>query len=385
MKLSHINLVQTTNQIDDLILSGRAKSGFFSSYYRLRIISRSSEGMMICLLTHRTPVQKARQGFRNKLCHNHDPSMNYYHHFFLSETADCKKDITTNKTTTSKRLASNSHGEIAREQTSTLAGSDRAWAHVPWTGTEATLGLVAVVVSFLAVGLAIIPLTRSIIGPDAFQALGSQEKATLLLLNQIAETTIGLMILWSITKKYRPLPTDILNFNLKEPFRKPNGWALWGIVGITVSPALVYLASVISAAIGLEDPAAPGTADAVSTMLGPDPITLVSVFTTTAVLAPLLEETTFRGFLLPSLTKVMPTSAAILVSSFVFGFAHLSPRDTPQLSVLGILLSITYLRSKNLLTPIAIHGFWNGSVLLVLCFLQSQGVDLQKLLHESVH
>jgi membrane protease YdiL (CAAX protease family) len=43
--------------------------------------------------------------------------------------------------------------------------------------------------------------------------------------------------------------------------------------------------------------------------------TYASLFTVTAVLAPILEETVFRGFLLTSLTKWMPTPAAVLVST----------------------------------------------------------------------
>ena len=49
-----------------------------------------------------------------------------------------------------------------------------------------------------------------------------------------------------------------------------------------------------------------------------------------AVLAPLLEETVFRGFLLASLTKYMPVPAAVLISSVGFGLVHLTPRDLPQ-------------------------------------------------------
>ena len=41
----------------------------------------------------------------------------------------------------------------------------------------------------------------------------------------------------------------------------------------------------------------------------------VSLLTVTAVLAPLLEETVFRGFLLTSLTKFMPTPAAVFLSA----------------------------------------------------------------------
>ena len=58
--------------------------------------------------------------------------------------------------------------------------------------------------------------------------------------------------------------------------------------------------------------------------------TYASLFATTAILAPLLEETVFRGFLLTSLTKWMPVPAAVALSSAAFGLVHLTPRDFPQ-------------------------------------------------------
>ena len=89
----------------------------------------------------------------------------------------------------------------------------------------------------------------------------------------------------------------------------------------------------------------------------------------------------FRGFLLTSLTKFMPTPLAVAVSSLAFGLVHFSPRDFPQLSALGVLLGFSYVRSRNLLTPILIHGAWNGTVLVILFALVGEGVDLQTALH----
>lgn len=63
----------------------------------------------------------------------------------------------------------------------------------------------------------------------------------------------------------------------------------------------------------------------------------------------------------------------------MFGLAHLSPRDFPVLFALGCLLGIIYTRSNNLLTPIIVHGAWNSTVLTLLFYLASTGVDIEKL------
>ncbi len=53
----------------------------------------------------------------------------------------------------------------------------------------------------------------------------------------------------------------------------------------------------------------------------------------------------------------------------------------PQLTALGILLGFSYVRSRNLATPMFIHGAWNGMVLTILFMLTSMGVDVDKLIH----
>ena len=55
----------------------------------------------------------------------------------------------------------------------------------------------------------------------------------------------------------------------------------------------------------------------------------------------------FRGFLLTSLTRWMPPWAALTLSSLAFGLCHLSLRDLPVLTALGMLLGSTYVRRSG--------------------------------------
>ena len=48
------------------------------------------------------------------------------------------------------------------------------------------------------------------------------------------------------------------------------------------------------------------TVDEVVKIISPDPATFGGLFAVTAVLAPILEEFVFRGFLLVSFSKLMP-------------------------------------------------------------------------------
>lgn len=130
----------------------------------------------------------------------------------------------------------------------------------------------------------------------------------------------------------------------------------------------------MSISLGLQDKGA-STVDEVVKLISPDPLTFSGLFAVTAVLAPILEEFVFRGFLLASFTTFMPVPYAIGLSSVGFGLAHLSVKDLPELVALGVLLSLAYIRSRNLLTPILIHGLWNGTVLLVLYTVAAQSTS----------
>ena len=80
--------------------------------------------------------------------------------------------------------------------------------------------------------------------------------------------------------------------------------------------------------------------------------------------------------------RYMPTWGAVVLSSLAFGAAHVSPKDFPVLCALGVLLGFSYVRTRNLLTPILIHGAWNSTVLTLLYYLAASGVDIEALLKE---
>ncbi len=67
----------------------------------------------------------------------------------------------------------------------------------------------------------------------------------------------------------------------------------------------------------------------------------------------------FRGFFLPSLTKYVPMNVALLLTSTVFAMAHFSLQRLIPLILLGLVLGVVYIRTRNLMAPIALHSLWN--------------------------
>ena len=70
------------------------------------------------------------------------------------------------------------------------------------------------------------------------------------------------------------------------------------------------------------------------------------------IVAPITEEALFRGIFLHRWSKKWTIAKATIISSIVFGCLHF---NFIGISVLGAILALTYLKTKSLLVPIAIH------------------------------
>ena len=267
-----------------------------------------------------------------------------------------------------------------------LALYTRPWDGITWSGPRLAGGMLAWAASFAAVGLVGVPLALKAAGAGGGLAgLGPGDKAVVLLANQVVETVVGIAIVRATLAPFAPLSEDVFRVDVARPFALRDGWLTWALIGLVAAPLAIGGAAALGQALGYgaATAAGRGTADGVAGLLDMDSATFAALLVVTAVLAPILEETVFRGFLLPSLTKWVPTPAAVTLSALAFASAHLSVRDFPQLFAFGLVLGTTYSRSRNLLTPMLMHGAWNGSVLVVLYYLATHGVKVQELVRAS--
>ncbi|GIL83128.1 hypothetical protein Vretifemale_11937 [Volvox reticuliferus] len=278
---------------------------------------------------------------------------------------------------------------------------------VPWGPGRVAGGIALWFGSFVGVGFVLVPQLYRMGGISLSPMDASAEdKATFTLVCQAAETVVSLALIRVLTagpiaeaastppSSAGPPSTstssqpsegrlDFFVYDPRRAFSRPRGWAFWALLGMVASPAVVGSVAALMSAVGYEQVVGgKGTVDGVAGMIDLDLPTYLSLLAVTGVLAPVLEETVFRGFLLTSLTRFMPTWAAVVASSVSFGLAHLSTRDLPVLSALGLLLGWSYVRSRNLLTPIVIHGAWNSAVLSLLFWLAAEGVDVQQLISD---
>jgi membrane protease YdiL (CAAX protease family) len=137
----------------------------------------------------------------------------------------------------------------------------------------------------------------------------------------------GLWVVNTAVKKFRPLPDDFLRLSLKEPFKAPNGWGTWALVGFPAAFATVAIVTGLCSLGGVNQVDGQGTTDAVVPMLDAgDSVNVLALVLVTAVMAPLVEEYLFRGFVLTSLTRYVPAPAATVLSAALFAAAHFAPK-----------------------------------------------------------
>lgn len=77
------------------------------------------------------------------------------------------------------------------------------------------------------------------------------------------------------------------------------------------------------------------------------------------VVAPVVEETFFRGFLLPALLQRYRFRMAALIDGLVFAFVHFTPTAVLPLFVLGVLLCLLYRLTNSLWPSILMHATMN--------------------------
>lgn len=91
-----------------------------------------------------------------------------------------------------------------------------------------------------------------------------------------------------------------------------------------------------------------------------DPMALGCFAVTAVVLAPLFEETLFRGVLLPVAGRRLGAVGGVVVSALIFAVAHLSLGELAPLFILGLGLGWLRWSSGRLASCVLMHALWNG-------------------------
>lgn len=97
---------------------------------------------------------------------------------------------------------------------------------------------------------------------------------------------------------------------------------------------------------------------------GASTLSIVMMYALAAVMAPILEELSFRGLLFPALAKHMKPVMAMIVSGLLFGMIHpQGPVMWASLAAIGAMSAYIAHRTGSLLPSMVMHAIHNGSLL----------------------
>ncbi len=82
------------------------------------------------------------------------------------------------------------------------------------------------------------------------------------------------------------------------------------------------------------------------------------------IVAPIVEELIFRGIIMHGLMRNYSKFTAVFVSALMFALFHLNPWQFPATFVLGVVLGILMVRTRNIFLCILGHAINNGLVLI---------------------
>ncbi len=228
---------------------------------------------------------------------------------------------------------------------------------VPWNVADALTALLVISgASFLA-GSVVLPLL------NGFQA---GVKAQFILGGTIQTLLIFLVLYYYLVLKYSGSFKQI--GYLCKPFARTFLTAFrWG-VGIFV--VVILSGTVIDRLVPGQPQLQPFAKLVLEAENGRD--LLLPLFLA-VIIAPLGEESFFRGFLYPALKQRIGLTGGLIVAGVIFGLMHFDLLRLVPLSLGGIGLAWLYERTGTIYAPIVAHGVWNGIMVLML-FAAAKGV-----------
>lgn len=87
-------------------------------------------------------------------------------------------------------------------------------------------------------------------------------------------------------------------------------------------------------------------------------------FVVVALVAPFVEELTYRGLGFAAVRDAAGATAAVAVTAIAFGLAHGLVVALPVLTIFGVILAVLRLKTESLYPPIALHALFNGAALV---------------------
>ncbi len=187
-----------------------------------------------------------------------------------------------------------------------------------------------------------------------------------ILIGSVGFQVAGLLLIWRYVREHHTTWSEgfgfahqrrralMLGFALALVFL-PIGWGLQQVSALTIKKA----------SKSMVEPKEQATVEAFRKT--PSWIPRMALGLMAIFLAPVVEETLFRGILYPLVKQAGYPRLAFWGVSFVFAAIHVNLVTLVPLMALALLLTVLYERTDNLLAPITAHAIFNALNFATLC------------------
>lgn len=138
--------------------------------------------------------------------------------------------------------------------------------------------------------------------------------------------------------------------------RAPRHWFKWTLATVFLAWASLLLYQALTLLPGLDALRPHGN---IPEGIFNHPQTLPIAVFLTVVVAPVVEESFFRGFLFNGLRRLLGFSGAAALSGLLFALVHAQPQLIIPFTVIGVLFSYAYYRTGTLWANISAHLLFN--------------------------
>jgi membrane protease YdiL (CAAX protease family) len=152
----------------------------------------------------------------------------------------------------------------------------------------------------------------------------------------------------------RGIAPATLGLRRPESWRRAAGWILAALVAVWIVGAILNL----FLEAGEEQGLVPDSWDSDRA------VPFAANFVVVALVAPVVEELTYRGLGFAAVRDALSAGAAVIVTALAFGLAHGLVVALPVLTIFGAILAWLRLRTESLYPPIILHALFNGAALI---------------------
>ena len=152
-------------------------------------------------------------------------------------------------------------------------------------------------------------------------------------------------------------PNQVFGIN-KISFGKVLAWGFGAMVPVYI---LLGFGSFITQLIIPSKEQTPEMQEIVQTMISSNDITIrIAILFSAIIVAPIVEEIIFRGYIYPALKRYSHGLFAGFMTSLLFAVVHGHVEGLVPLLFLAIILTLCYEKTGSIFVPILIHALFNG-------------------------